>query len=134
MSTEYKVGYAKPPKEGQFKPGKSGNPKGRPKGTQNFATDLAEELAEKVKVTEGSKPKKISKQRAMVKSLVAKALRGDVRAVQILVRQILAIEEKNLANGALEDLSCEDSEILAAFQDRILGKSTAETEGSSDEG
>ena len=29
--TGYEVGYRKPPKEHQFKPGQSGNPKGRPK-------------------------------------------------------------------------------------------------------
>ena len=29
--TEYEVGYKKPPKSGQFKPGQSGNRKGRPK-------------------------------------------------------------------------------------------------------
>ena len=31
---EYEVGYKKPPKSGQFQPGKSGNPKGRPKKPQ----------------------------------------------------------------------------------------------------
>lgn len=29
----YRVGHCKPPKEHQFKPGHSGNPKGRPRGT-----------------------------------------------------------------------------------------------------
>jgi hypothetical protein len=31
--SEYKVGYGKPPRSGQFKRGNSGNPKGRPKGS-----------------------------------------------------------------------------------------------------
>ena len=31
MSDKYKIGYGKPPKHSQFKPGQSGNPRGRPK-------------------------------------------------------------------------------------------------------
>ena len=77
---EYKVGYAKPPKSGQFKRGKSGNPKGRPRGSLKLATDLAAELNEQITVREDGKPRRVSKQRALIKSLMAKALQGDVRA------------------------------------------------------
>jgi hypothetical protein len=42
-SGDYQVGYGKPPKHTQFKPGKSGNPQGRPKGTKNLKTDLIAE-------------------------------------------------------------------------------------------
>jgi hypothetical protein len=31
FSKEYEIGYKKPPRKNQFKPGQSGNPKGRPK-------------------------------------------------------------------------------------------------------
>jgi hypothetical protein len=34
----YDVGYGKPPKHTQFKPGHSGNPRGRRRGQQNFKT------------------------------------------------------------------------------------------------
>jgi hypothetical protein len=78
--TGYKVGYGNPPKASQFKRGRSGNPKGRPKGRRNLATDLAAELGEHVTVREDGRPRRVSKQRALIKSLMAKALQGDVRA------------------------------------------------------
>lgn len=39
-SNEYEVGYGKPPKKHQFKPGYSGNKKGRPKGSLNVFTEI----------------------------------------------------------------------------------------------
>ena len=77
--TKYNVGYGKPPKSGQFKPGKSGNSKGRPKGSRKLATDLATELNEQITVREDGRSRRVSKQRALIKSLMAKALQGDVR-------------------------------------------------------
>ena len=80
MREQYEVGYRKPPAATRFKPGQSGNPKGRPKGGLNLATDLAAKLGELITVREGGKPRRVSKQRALIKSLMAKALQGDVRA------------------------------------------------------
>lgn len=125
MSEDYEVGYSKPPKETQFKPGTSGNPAGRPKGVKNLATDLVDELGEKVKVTEGSKQVTITKQRAMVKSLMAKALSGDVRAVETFIKLIQANEERTSTSDKLEELSSDDQAVLNAFQDRILGKANS---------
>src|ERR1700687_5393559 len=80
-----KVGYAQPPKATRFKAGWSGNPKGRPKGSLNLATDLAAELGELITVREDGRPRRISKQRALIKSLMAKALQGDARASAALL-------------------------------------------------
>ena len=81
----YEVGYGKPPKQHQFKPGQSGNPKGRPKGTRNLKTDLAEELGQMVKITENGDKRSLSKQRVMIKTLVAKAAKGDPRATKQVI-------------------------------------------------
>ena len=72
----YKVGYGKLPKATQFKRGRSGNPKGRAKDSRNLATDLAAELGEQITVREDGRSRRISKQRALIKSLMARALPG----------------------------------------------------------
>ncbi len=81
----YLVGYGKPPVHTRFKKGQSGNPKGRPKGIKNIATDIKEELEELVSITEGNETFLVTKQRALIKALLAKASKGDVRAAQTLL-------------------------------------------------
>lgn len=87
-SDDYQVGYGRPPKAGQFKPGASGNPTGRRKGSKSLATDLAEELGETIRIREGDRHLRVSKQRAMLKALVAKALKGDARAASLLINLV----------------------------------------------
>lgn len=121
-SKKYEVGYGKPPKHAQFKPGESGNPKGRPKGIKNLNTDLEEELSLKILVTEGGSQQETTKQRAMLKSLFAKALNGDVRASGVLINLILGLEQTRIASQSTESMAEEDIAILEAFKKRILGE------------
>jgi hypothetical protein len=121
---QYPVGYGKPPKHTQFKPGQSGNPKGRPKGIQNLNTDLEEELAVKILVTEGGSQQETTKQRAMLKSLFAKALNGDVRASGVLINLILGLEQTRIATQSTEAMAEEDMAILEAFKQKILNESS----------
>lgn len=104
----YGVGYGRPPKHTRFQPGQSGNPKGRPKGTINLKTDLMEELSERISVSEGGKPKKLSKQRALLKSLMAKAItKSDARAANILLNLMVRLFEVS-AEAREDDLISED--------------------------
>jgi hypothetical protein len=100
----------------------SGNPKGRPTGVKNLATDLEEELSQKILVTEGGKPQQTTKQRAMVKSMMAKALKGDTRAASVLISLILGLEQSRAATQSQERLDADDLDILAAYRDRILAE------------
>jgi hypothetical protein len=52
------VGYRRPPKEHQFKPGRSGNPRGRPKGSKNEATIWRDVLSKRIPIREGGKTRR----------------------------------------------------------------------------
>ena len=116
---DYGVGYKKPPKNSQFKKGKSGNPKGRPKGIKNLSTDLQEELQQKVLITEADKSYKVTKQRAMLKTMFAKALKGDARSANVLINLIVGLEQAKSTQGDADELSADDAAILQAFSDKI---------------
>ena len=79
------VGYKRPPKNTRFRPGQSGNLKGRPKHVRNLKSEFLAELGELIRIREGDREMKISKQRAFVKALVAAAIKGNMRATAALV-------------------------------------------------
>lgn len=81
----YEIGYKRPPKSGQFKQGRSGNPKGRRKGSRNFLTILEQELGQSIVVNENGRKKKITRLQAMVKRMVAGALQGEHRSLLTLI-------------------------------------------------
>ncbi len=119
----YEVGYGKPPREHQFRKGQSGNPRGRTKGARNLKTDLAEELAETLTIRENGKILKISKRRAMIKSTMAKALKGDPRGIKLVLEMIgsTGLESDQTDDLENQDLSAVDREILEAFADKVTG-------------
>ena len=110
---EYEVGYKRPPREYQFKPGQSGNPKGRPKKNKSFAEDIKDEMNELIQIQEQGKLKKITKQTAFVKRIVTDALSGKTSAIKLLF-QILSSKDFEVKDFE-EDLSQEDQAILADY-------------------
>ena len=118
--SDYVVGYRKPPKHTRFQPGRSGNPQGRPKDTKNLKTDLMEELGEKILIREGDQSHKVSKQRAVVKTLVARTLKGDARAATLLTSMMMRLLETGEGAPDVEEaLGNDEHEILQAFEDRV---------------
>lgn len=111
------AGYRRPPKSGQFKPGQSGNPKGRKKHVANFKTDLIDELRETITVRENGRERKISKQRAFLKALMALAIKGDIRAINAIVACTRNFGTGSEAPGA-DDVDIEDLDILENYIDR----------------
>lgn len=115
---EYEVGYKRPPREHQFKPGQSGNPKGRPKKNKSFSEDIKDEMNELIQIQEQGKLKKITKQTALVKRVVTDALSGKTSAIKLLF-QILSSKDFEVKDLE-EDLSQEDQTILADYIKRSI--------------
>ena len=76
------VGYGRPPKHTQFKPGKSGNPNGRPKIDETTAMLLKRIASEKIDVVEGGRRMRVMKWEAFARSLIANAIKGKPNAVR----------------------------------------------------
>jgi antitoxin (DNA-binding transcriptional repressor) of toxin-antitoxin stability system len=126
------VGYKQPPKAHQFRPGESGNPSGRPKGVRNFKTDLRDELSEMITFCESGQEVSISKQRAVIKRLVAAAIKGDARSIATL----MAFCARAFGNDTDEQHQApEDQQILDAFAPRPIKRrsKTAAATASSEE-
>lgn len=129
MADGYDVGYGKPPKHAQFGKGRSGNPKGRPKGAKNIRTELREELQETVRVREGTRQRKLTKQRVAVKQLTDRAAQGDHRAMSTLLPLALRLDEAEETAPAREPLTAADQEILEALRRRLSARSSPAAAG-----
>lgn len=98
--SNYEVGYGKPPKSSQFKPGISGNRKGRPKrGPPDFARAILDVLNAPIEYREGDKVKTASGLELNVKMLVKRAMAGDVDA-SIALLKIRAQALRGRASGS----------------------------------
>lgn len=117
---KYEVGYAKPPKQTRFKKGESGNPKGRPRGAKNIAALFTKALKERVIITENGRRRSVSKQEALVKHLVNKALSGDRRLLQLLLDEVHAIEARAESYAVGNDVPDEtDLRVFRQLHERI---------------
>jgi hypothetical protein len=90
---DYDVGYGKPPKAHQFKPGRSGNPKGRPKGAKSEATIWRELMQERIEVTQpGRRSRRISSLQALLLRCRNAALAGDLKAMKFVLDRLRLFE------------------------------------------
>ncbi len=130
---DYKVGFGRPPEHSRFKPGQSGNPRGRARGASNFLTDVTKELNEQIRVREGDRERSMTKQRALVKAMVAKALKGDVRSAALLIALMSKEAERRSGEaGEAPPIGPDDEAIIEAFLQRRLTRQDSSQGGGND--
>ena len=112
----YDVGYGKPPKHHQWRPGQSGKPTGRPPEAKSFEAEVKRLLRRKVPIKVNGQSRKITVLQANFERLLHKAMGGDTKAMLMILelgRQYLPEDMKGF-----EELREEDREILKRFLDR----------------
>ena len=116
------VGYGKPPKHSQFKPGQSGNPKGRPNGSKSLSTLLRRALSERIEVNKGGKRLKRTKLDVAIEQLVNKAASGELKAFMQLSQHLVRMEDAEAAKQAKSlplQASEAESNVMASIANRI---------------
>lgn len=103
------VGYGKPPRTHQFKPGQSGNPKGRPRDAKNEAAILRALLNRKIDVREGGRVRKITVLEAILLRFTEDALKGNTKTAAFLFNRYANVEPDEAHDS---DLSAADRQVL----------------------
>lgn len=85
-STAAEVGYGRPPKSSQFKPGQSGNPSGRPKkkAATTLQAAVSQLMQETVSVKINGRVRKMTRAEVLAAKVFADATAGDGKALQQL--------------------------------------------------
>jgi hypothetical protein len=122
---EYRVGPGRPPKEHQFQPGQSGNPKGAKRKPKPTAPDLKAALEralnESIKLKQGERERIMTMAEAGIKQLVAQFVKGNHQARRDLIELCgkLGIDLMAGQQQALQEAVAANHEaILNAYVDR----------------
>jgi hypothetical protein len=100
---EYEVGYGKPPKHSQFKPGNSANPRGRPKGSKNkaprwsqgaFDALIREEAYRSMTFNDNGRPVTMPVMQAVMRRVSIDALQGRSRAQKLFLNELVGGAER----------------------------------------
>ena len=123
-SAEYEVGHAKPPAKYRFRKGQSGNPAGRPKSSSaaitpaNLRAAFFKAANQRISITVGGKLQRMSRGEAVVHRLVAEALKGNHKSLELYLDYMAALEraDDKEPKPPVQDLALLNDEELAQLE------------------
>ena len=127
-----KRGYKNPPKEHQFKKGKSGNPKGRPRKKKQSSSDpgldliasVHRELGKTISVQENGQHKEVTKLDAFSARLVAQSVNGKPSQQKMLLGLLTQGKHQTTVQETLEQLQSYDEDRLNELYEQLNATSS----------
>ena len=127
-----KRGYKNPPKEHQFKKGKSGDPKGRPRKKKQSSSDpgldliasVHRELGKTISVQENGQLKEITKLDAFSAQLVAQSVNGKPSQQKMLLSLLMLDSHEETEQQTLEQLQSYDEDRLNELYEQLNAMSS----------
>ncbi|MGO9047422.1 MAG: DUF5681 domain-containing protein [Xanthobacteraceae bacterium] len=110
------VGYGRPPRQHQFRPGQSGNPRGRPRSAKNESTILREILSRKIKNRTGDRVRTISVLEGILLRIADDSLKGDIKSAAFLLNRYGAMVSGELQRSEITE---DDRQVLEAYAARL---------------
>lgn len=123
ISPDYVIGFRKPPKHTQFKPGQSGNPKGRQKGAKGMKTLARQMLTARVPVRSASGTKMMTRMDALLHKMVELSMKGNPRLILTLIdlyQQSVPEQRNSEAPQQTPSLTGTDEATLVMLKEMLL--------------
>jgi Family of unknown function (DUF5681) len=114
-SSDYEVGYGRPPSATRFAAGNRANPSGRPRGSKSVGAVLQDIMRQKITVSEHGKTRRIPTLEVILRRLANDAMRTDPAAVKLLISLLDRYADSPESAHRLSDLLAEDRVILARY-------------------
>lgn len=119
LRQDYEIGFGRPPKNTQFTPGQSGNPKGRKRQPKSVQAQMQTIVEKKVRINEGGKTKSLPILTVILRTFANKAVKGDQRAAEFIVKLLYAPEYANADAIDQASLSSADQAMLNEVMQRL---------------